>query len=355
MANRYWVGGTGDWDGTDTTHWSTSSGGAGGASVPTSADDVFIDANSGGGTVDIIDYVDAGSLNCTGFTGTLTSGSGYDLTLYGNLTLGANGIYQLWRAYFVNNATMVSNGTSNPDLEIYAVECVLTLGDAVAVKKITISDGTLDTNNYDLTVGILNSDNNLSSTFTFGSSSITAKIIVIDGADIVNAGTSTINMDYAVFGGTNNWEFYGGGNTYYNLNFSSDSDAIYAGGVYDDNTFHAITNSVQLEGVGFAAGSTQTITGTFGVSGTAGYPFAIRCIDYGSQFTLSKASGTVSCDYLNITGSAATGGASWYAGANSTNVSNNSGWTFTAPPAPGGSIPVAIGTGITIGGGITIG
>jgi len=351
MANRYWVGGTGTWDGTDTTYWSTSSGGAGGASVPTSADDVFIDANSGGGTVDIIDYVDAGSLNCTGFTGTLTSGSGYDLTLYGNLTLGANGIYRLWRAYFVNNATMVSNGTSNPELEIYAVECVLTLGDAVAVERITISDSTLDTDNYDLTVVFLDSDNNVSSTFTFGSSSITARFIGITSADIVNAGTSTINMDYAVFGGTNNWEFHGGGNTYYNLNFLSDSDAINAGGVYDDNTFHNITNSVQLEGVGFAAGYTQTITGTFGVSGTAGYPFAIRCIEYGSQFTLSKASGTVSCDYLNITGSAATGGADWYAGANSTNVSNNTGWTFTAPPSPGAQ-SVSIGGGITIGGSI---
>ena len=45
MANRYWIGGTGDWDSTD--HWSTSSGGSSGASVPTSSDNVFIDSNSG--------------------------------------------------------------------------------------------------------------------------------------------------------------------------------------------------------------------------------------------------------------------------------------------------------------------
>jgi len=43
--NRYWVGGTGNWN--DTSHWSASSGGSGGASVPTSNDDVFIDSNSG--------------------------------------------------------------------------------------------------------------------------------------------------------------------------------------------------------------------------------------------------------------------------------------------------------------------
>jgi len=45
MANRYWVGGTGDWS--DTSHWSLTSGGVGGQAVPTSVDDVFIDDNSG--------------------------------------------------------------------------------------------------------------------------------------------------------------------------------------------------------------------------------------------------------------------------------------------------------------------
>ena len=49
MANRYWIGGSGDW--TDTANWSTTSGGSGGASVPTASDDVYIDANSGSGTV----------------------------------------------------------------------------------------------------------------------------------------------------------------------------------------------------------------------------------------------------------------------------------------------------------------
>lgn len=46
MANRYWVGGAGDW--TDTAHWSTTSGGSGGASVPGISDDVYFDGNSGG-------------------------------------------------------------------------------------------------------------------------------------------------------------------------------------------------------------------------------------------------------------------------------------------------------------------
>lgn len=44
MATRYWVGGSGTWS--STTKWSATSGGASGASVPTSADDVIFDANS---------------------------------------------------------------------------------------------------------------------------------------------------------------------------------------------------------------------------------------------------------------------------------------------------------------------
>src|SRR5690606_13235735 len=45
---RYWVGGSGDWN--DASHWSTTSGGPGGACVPTVANDVYFDENSGFGT-----------------------------------------------------------------------------------------------------------------------------------------------------------------------------------------------------------------------------------------------------------------------------------------------------------------
>jgi len=43
MAARYWVGGTGNWDGTAGNKWAATSGGAGGASLPVAADNVFID------------------------------------------------------------------------------------------------------------------------------------------------------------------------------------------------------------------------------------------------------------------------------------------------------------------------
>lgn len=54
MASRYWVGGTGTWDNSSTTHWSATSGGASGASVPTLADDVFFDENSFSGDGQVV-------------------------------------------------------------------------------------------------------------------------------------------------------------------------------------------------------------------------------------------------------------------------------------------------------------
>jgi len=71
MANRYWVGGAGTWGTTSTTNWSASSGGAAGASAPTTADAVFLDANSGTGAVTLGENVPCLSLTCTGFVGTL--------------------------------------------------------------------------------------------------------------------------------------------------------------------------------------------------------------------------------------------------------------------------------------------
>ena len=77
MASRYWVGGTATWDATAGTKWASTSGGTGGQAVPTSADTVIFDANSGVNTVTLgTGYNPVISiLTMTGFTGTLAFGS----------------------------------------------------------------------------------------------------------------------------------------------------------------------------------------------------------------------------------------------------------------------------------------
>jgi hypothetical protein len=76
MAARYWVGGTATWDGTALLKWALTSGGVGGQAVPTSADTVFFDANSGANTVTIgAGTAICSTLTMTGFTGTLAFGT----------------------------------------------------------------------------------------------------------------------------------------------------------------------------------------------------------------------------------------------------------------------------------------
>lgn len=88
MATRYWVGGNGTWSASNTTNWSTTPGGSGGASVPGSGDTARFDASSGSATVTVAsDQPLVGGFNNTGFTGSFIS---YSPKLSGTITLGAN-------------------------------------------------------------------------------------------------------------------------------------------------------------------------------------------------------------------------------------------------------------------------
>ena len=93
MANRYWVnGGTGNWS--STTNWSATSGGASGASVPTTTDDVFFDgAGNSNCTVDInpSGVTRIGSLLITSaYTSNINILNTRGIRVISNVELGAN-------------------------------------------------------------------------------------------------------------------------------------------------------------------------------------------------------------------------------------------------------------------------
>lgn len=106
MAARFWVGGTANWDASTTTNWAATSGGVGGASVPTSSDDVTFDtlSNATAYTVTITATANcnnltignplSGVVTCTGgntlnVAGNLSTATGVLATYFGNLTLTA--------------------------------------------------------------------------------------------------------------------------------------------------------------------------------------------------------------------------------------------------------------------------
>src|SRR5882672_9078928 len=90
MADRFYVGGTGNWN--TTGSWSTTSGGASGASVPGSSDNAIFDSASGSfqctvntnASCNNLDLTSANSTNCILI---LFASNGQTLSVSGNVIL----------------------------------------------------------------------------------------------------------------------------------------------------------------------------------------------------------------------------------------------------------------------------
>jgi hypothetical protein len=206
----------------------------------------------------------------------------------------------------------------------------LTVG---ATRTITHTNGTIDLNGKVLNVGTRYTTATGTKNLTFNGGELrcpTANTTSFNNAAPTNfsttagTGTGKISMTAATAK-----TFVGGGSTY---NCTLSNDGAGALTISGANTFTTIANGVQPTAFVFPISVTQTVT-NWNVSGTAGNLVTITSGTAGTAATLSKSSGTVSSNYLSLKDSAATGGAAWYAGTTSTNVSGNSGWIFTAPPA----------------------
>jgi len=107
MPNRFFVNGGVDNNWGTIGNWSLTSGGAGGLSVPTTADDVFLDASSPNCTVNASDRV-ALTFNSTGYTNTVTNT--FRITVSGAITIGAG---TLWAGNEYIHGTVTATHTSN--------------------------------------------------------------------------------------------------------------------------------------------------------------------------------------------------------------------------------------------------
>ena len=211
MADRYWVGGTATWDTTAGTKWATTSGGAGGASVPTSADSVFFDQVStytvNISTTNCLDLtVSAGTVTFTGFaninifgsfllaTGTTTwshtgnlnfQSSLFARTITTNgtnisggltLSLGASGSLTLGSALTLGGGITHTQGAFSTSASSYSL--------ATAFYSGTFTQGSLNFNASTITTSSIYS----SATFTFG----TSISQIVSNATFVCAGTSPV-------------------------------------------------------------------------------------------------------------------------------------------------------------------
>ena len=264
MADRYWVGGTAAWDGTVGTKWATTSGGAGGASVPTSADAVFFTNLSTGTCTISAGNTGALSINCTGFTGTIAGAT--NITVAGSVTLVAGMTYShTGTISFTGTATLTSAGKTFSPITIIGAGITVTLGDALSSSgNVSFTQGTFNTANFTVTCGQFVASGASAKTITLGSSTVNCTRLDFNATNLTfNSGTSQINH-------TSAFDFTGNGNTFYNVALTGTAAGTTA--VTGANTFNNLTvnapSTAGVRQVTFAAN--QTFSGALGTTGTAG-------------------------------------------------------------------------------------
>lgn len=333
MANRYWVG-TGNWDATNTANWSASSGGAGGASVPTSADAVFFDAGSAGGTCTITAVVPCAGLDCTGFTGTLTGSS--QVNVYGNFTLVPGMTYTRTGVTSFGgsgNRTITSAGFTIGSNVITTASGVVTVADnLICTGTFTQGAGTV-TLNGNLTCTTLTLSGTSVKVFNANSATITltgiGTVWNYSGSNLTfNRGTSKIVLSNTT---TSARTFAGGGLTYYDLEIGG-ATGISTLTISGSNTFNAVSSTKTVaHTLRLTAGTTTTVT-NWNINGTSGNQFTLNSATAGSQATLAKAGGgTVSVNYTTVQDIIGSPTSTWSALTSNGCVDggNNTGWTFS--------------------------
>ena len=333
MANRYWVGGTANWDGTAGSKWATTSGGAGGAAVPTSSDDVFFDAASGAVTVTINATANCLSFNCTGFTGTWAGSSA--LNVFGNFTL-AMGMIRTYSGTLTFSSTSTGRTITMAGKTLGALTFNGSGGGwafqdtfANGTSAITLTTGALDTNNQTVNIGRLLATGSGVRGLSLGSSTITVETdIQINATNLTfNSGTSTI-----VF--PNSGSFQPAGLTWYNVNYTGNDGG--SPNISQSGTFNNL--SVVPAGGGRtwnASGSiTLTVNGTFTATGASATNRVRIKAGTGAAFasttpvTINAANVSLTnVDFMDVTA----GGAATWSGTSIGNGLGNSNITFTTP------------------------
>lgn len=279
-----------------------------------------------------------GNVNFTGFTGiwnigtnsikkSLILGSGMTTTVGTNtLTFTAT----TSETITTNGVAIASHVTFNGTGGTWTLQDDFTIG---STKTFNLTAGTFSANNKNISVGLFSSSNSNTRTINMGSGTWT-----LTGTGTVwNISTNT-GLTLAASTSTIVISDTSASTKLANFNSNGFNDLSITGGgsgsVTIQGTFTCRNITINAPKTVTFTNTTKTITGNFTALGSPGNIITLQSSSAGSAFTLSKASGIVQCDYLSIQDSTATGGAYWFAGANSTNVSGNTGWVFGAAAFP---------------------
>lgn len=366
---RYWVGGAGDWN--DASHWSTESGGSGGACIPTVANDVYFDENSGFGTSGAARTITVNNGNAyfrnMDWTGAvnnpiLNRDEDWNMEAWGesivlNPAVTLNATFQLRGE---ETTVMTGQTLGNFDLELRKPEGVFTIADDFTNTEtdIILYEGVFSASDIELSVRSIDNDNrdtDLSvdvsgSTLTFRShwrySGTTANRSLNAAGAVMNA-----------------YKFIAQGFAYHQVNVSgsgsddarltditaskltfTQTDVISAVGI--DGTNNQL-DTVEYKGGGqiygtnntigtliffpgsryvLTAGTNTTITDEWFGSGTPCQLTEIWSSSTSANATVTKADDTADFDYIRLRNITATGGAEFTAGIHSLDLGGSTGW-----------------------------
>lgn len=320
-ADQHWIAATGgSWS--NSAKWTSR--------IPLPQDNVYFDnAFSASQTVTVDMRRIGKSIDWTGATGSPTFNiNSAPNTIYGSLTLisamtlttGQTPVFE-GRGSF----TLTSAGKSFASITQSMFGGTLTLQDSLTMTgTFTLNNGTLNDGGFSLSMGSFSSSNSVTRTITkSGTWSLTSTGTVWDtstttGLTLTDTGTTSITDTSA-----SSKTFAGGGKTYNNISITGGgSGAVIFTGA---NTFNRIQVTGGTKTITLPGSTTTTLISGGGLgNGTNVITFNASA----GSATLSKSTGTLNWDYVNLTNIPSTGGAGFFAGDNSTNGGGNTGWLF---------------------------
>lgn len=334
----YWsLAGGGTWQGN--TGFAASSGGSPATSSYPLPQDTVIFENTGLNTSATVSANNSilSNIDCSTRTNAMT------LSFPGGIIFGFKGtssvsVTATSSSVYLAGGSFDPNGVSMPTARVVSGTTILASN--YTGTTLSVYGGTLDANNKNVTLSssfsIVTSTPNVNKTITMGSGTWTLSGTgtvwnAVSALVTLVAGTSTISMTNTSSTGKT---FAGAGLSYNKLNIGGlgGSTATYT--ITGSSSFAEFNSTKNVATtIRFTAGTTNNIA-KFTVAGSSGKLITIGSTTT-SAFTLNYTGITnvSGADYLSISYSTATPANKWYAGANSTDGGNNSGWTFGVAPA----------------------
>jgi len=328
----------------DPTKWS-------GGRVPLPQDDATI---SGSAAITMNALCLGKNVDLSAYTGTLTlTSSSFEYELFGNITLGASmswganpntfniGLSGRGSHTITSNSKAFFPAGSNATLTIKGFGGTYTLADAFSYKTpvsagFTHLAGGFDSAGYLMEVGRVVSNGTITRSANFRTS--TVNLYITTGSTFITAAatgntfsalSATFNVSVA---SSNTRSMDLGGVSIGTFNYTNAGSAgqmsFTTSGYIDTLNFSDVTNARSLV---ITSGQTLTIGTAFNVFGTSGKLMTVKSITGGTPAYIRKISGgPIVTDYLSVQDIRAKSPFSFWAGANSTNVSGNGNITFAA-------------------------